>query len=81
MKKKYPYSKLHVKREKDILSIWYYYVLTIKDVLMTVFRDTLGTIVLIITIIRDEAVSYNSSSRFQEKHQSNLSLIAGLKYY
>lgn len=34
-KKKYPDPKLHVKREKDILSLWYYYVLMIKNVLKT----------------------------------------------
>lgn len=70
-----------MKREKDILSIWCYYVLTIKKVLMTVFREILGTIVLMTAVIRDEAVSHNSSSRFQEKHHSNLTLTAGLKYY
>lgn len=53
----------------------------INKVLMTVFRETLGTTVIILTIIRNEAVSHNSSSRFQEKHQSNWTLTAGLKYY
>lgn len=66
MKKKYPDSKLHVKREKDVLSIWCYYVLTIKKVLMTVFRETLGTVVLIITINWDEAVSHNSYVGFRK---------------
>ena len=45
---------------------------------MTVFRETLGTIVLIILIITDEAVPHNSSSRFWEKHQNDLTLAAGL---
>lgn len=53
-----------MKREKDILIIWNCYILTIKKVLMN-FRDILSTIVLIITIIKDEAVSH-ASSRFLE---------------
>lgn len=53
----------------------------INKVLMTVFRETLGTTVLILAVIRNEAVSHNSSPRFQEKHQSDWTLAAGLKWY
>lgn len=63
--KNYSDSKLPVKREKDNLSIWYYYLLTIK-VLVAVFREFFGTTVLIVTtIIRDETLSHNSSAKFQ----------------
>lgn len=55
-----------MKREKDILIIWYCYILTRKKVLMN-FRDSLSTIVLVITIIKDEVVSH-SSSRFLENN-------------
>lgn len=79
--KNYSDSKLLVKREKDNLSMWYYYILMIK-VFMTLFRDSFGTIVLTVTtIIKDEALSHNSSAKFQEIHQSNLPLTAGLKHY
>lgn len=74
MKKKYPDSRLCEEERKDILSIWCCYVLMIKSqkILVTLSRKTVGTLVLLITNIRGEALSHNSSPRFQEKTPKQL---------
>lgn len=74
MKKKYPDSRLCEEERKYILSIWCCYILMIKrqKIFVTLSRKTVGTLVLLITNITGEALSHNSSSRFQEKTPKQL---------